>query len=131
MYRQIIQLIRDRPNCRLILLEIPVYSIVEWNKYKRHDKPNSFKKQDDLLIGQVIALNEKIRWLNSELNSRTASPIFSTDISHIRANSRSQKTTIRDNYNFSLYKDGINPSEVLAKVWLKKITQVIQSDCWE
>ena len=131
IYRQIIQLIRDRPNCRLTFLEIPVYSIVEWNKYKRHDKPNSFKKQDDLLIGQVIALNEKIRGLNSELSSRAASPIFSTDISHIQTNSRSHKTTIRDNYNFSLYKDGIHPTEVLAKVWLKKITQVVQSDCWE
>jgi hypothetical protein len=38
--------------------------------------------------------------------------------------------TVKTQYNFNLYADGIHPDNLLAKTWLKKITGQIQLNCW-
>jgi hypothetical protein len=37
--------------------------------------------------------------------------------------------TVKTQYNFNLYADGIHPDNLLAKTWLKKITGQIQLNC--
>ena len=106
-----------------------MFSIYEWNKYNGCPELCPYKKQDDQLIENLYQLNTQIRDLNQTLN--TVSPVFSVDISHNQSkNSKSKKTTPRDQYNFLLYRDGIHPPEQLAKVWLKKVALQIQDDCW-
>ena len=127
---KIIDLLKPYPACRVTFFEIPPYSIIDFNKSRHHTDPNSFKKQEEELLANITDLNNYIRQLNESLN--TFSPNFTADISHPhnKKTSKSKKTTLRDNYQFSLYKDGIHPDTDLAKVWLKKIAIHVQKDCW-
>ena len=132
VFHKYAELVKSKPECHITFLEIPTYSIYEWNKYRNHPNPAQFKKEDDQLITQVNKLNELIRDLNTEINTSQPSPVFSHDIFHNQEKTSKSKTyTIRQSYNFTLYKDGIHPSENLAKVWLKKIALTVQKDCWE
>ena len=131
-FHKFVDLLKDKPGCCITFLEIPTYSIFEWNKFRNHPNPAQFKKEDDQLITQVNKLNDLIRDLNKETTISQPSPVFSHDISHNQAKtSKSRTYTIRQSYNFTLYKDGIHPLENLAKVWLRKIAIVAQKDCWE
>ena len=130
-YDKFITLLAKYPNSHLSFLEIPIYSIVEWNKYQKHQQPSSFNPQDEILISQLEKLNCYIKELNTQL-ATNPSPMFSVDISHNQSkNSKSKKHLTRHNYNFTLYKDGIHPSTSLAKVWLRKISNLIIKDCWQ
>ena len=44
IFRKIIEITQKYSSCKLTFLEIPVYSIFEWNKYQRHPTPYSYKK---------------------------------------------------------------------------------------
>jgi Holliday junction resolvasome RuvABC ATP-dependent DNA helicase subunit len=86
-------------------------------------------KPDDTLIDQIHKLNSAIRSLNSELE--VFSPNFSVDLNHQKdKHSKSKKITIRDQYNFTLLKDGIHAVGNLEKAWLKKLASQVQDDCW-
>ena len=115
-YQKFIELFKPYPACKITFLEVPPYSILEFNKYRKHDNYVSFKKQDDQLLQIIVKINEHIRRINSTLN--TFSPNFGVDVSHHHtiATSKSKKITIRDQYFFDLYKDGIHPDSDLAKV---------------
>jgi hypothetical protein len=71
-------LVKQYPNCRVTFLEIPIFSIKEWNEHNKHKTPDQFKDQDLKLEEHVYNLNNKIRTTNVENNNH--SPIFSTDI---------------------------------------------------
>jgi hypothetical protein len=87
------------------------------------------KKTDDTLIDQIHKLNSAIRNLNSELE--VFSPNFSVDLNHHHdKHSKSKKITIKDQYNFTLLKDGIHAVGNLANVWLIKLASQVQDDCW-
>jgi lysophospholipase L1-like esterase len=59
------------------------------------------------------------------------SPNFANDISNLHEKTfKSKKITLRDNYQFDMYFDGIHPTTDLARVWLKKIALQIQKDRW-
>ena len=45
IFRKIIEITQKYSSCKLTFLEIPVYSIFEWNKYQGHPTPSSFKKK--------------------------------------------------------------------------------------
>jgi len=44
IFRKIIEITQKYSSCKLTFLEIPVYSIFEWNKYQGHPTPSSYKK---------------------------------------------------------------------------------------
>ncbi|CAG2184475.1 unnamed protein product [Mytilus edulis] len=48
------ELVKQYPNCRVTFLEIPVYSISEYNKNKDHKTPEIFKEQDKKTRGTNI-----------------------------------------------------------------------------
>ncbi|VDI52841.1 Hypothetical predicted protein [Mytilus galloprovincialis] len=126
------ELVKQYPKCRVTFLEIPVYSISEYNKNKDHKTPEIFKEQDTKLEAQIYKLNEKIRTLNKD--ELTYSPLFTTDIIHNSKtikNKRTRTSTTRKTFSFWLYADGIHPGPLLAKVWLMKITKHALINCWK
>lgn len=129
-FRKFIDLLNPYPACRITFLEIPPYSILEFNKTRKHEHYSSFKDQDNQLLQSISKVNEHIREINQSLN--TFSPNFGVDVSHHHtvATSKSKKLTLRDQYYFDLYEDGVHPKTELAQVWLKKISLQIQKDCW-
>ncbi|CAC5356064.1 unnamed protein product [Mytilus coruscus] len=111
------ELVKQYPGCRITFLEIPVYSISEYNKNKDHKTPENFKEQDKQLETQIYKLNEKIRNLNKD--ELTYSPLFTTDIIHNSKtikNKRTRSSTTRKTFSFWLYADGIHTGPLLAKV---------------
>ncbi|CAC5400428.1 unnamed protein product [Mytilus coruscus] len=129
-FQEIIELLKPYPACKITFLEIPPYSILDFNAYKKHDNPSTFKHQEEQLIKKVEELNSSIRYINSTLD--TFSQNFAVDISHHHQEktSKSKKLTIRDKYFFDLYRHGIHPKQTLSKVWLRKLANQLQKQCW-
>lgn len=132
-FQFIAQIISAYPQCRVTFLEIPIYSIRKWNYSHGHMNPIEFLQQDKILDIQVSSLNSSIKILNTSLNN--FSPDFSYDLyrtsrysTHTDKDKGLHKT--RKYLNTNLYKDGIHPTPLLAKVWLKKFTLRIIRDCW-
>lgn len=128
-FQEISKLLSGYTGCRTTFLEIPPYSIFEWNKQHKHTEPNKFLADDVALAKQIIEINNHIRYINSTLNVSTPSPSFTASVLHI-INSKNTHERARDKYNFQLYKDGIHPSPNLARVWLRKISHLVKRDCW-
>jgi hypothetical protein len=112
---------------KVTILEPHVYSIRKWNESKHHKDPETFEEQAD----QIYKLNGKVREINSRLE--THSPEFSSDIQTSKKHRCGKNRTLRTekSYNFTLYKDGIHPGDLLSKAWLKKIAEQSKKDCWE
>lgn len=128
-FKEISSLFTRYPGCKLTFLETPVYSIFDWNKQAGHKNPNEFLTKDDQLIEQVHILNEHIRTINTSLG--TSAPNFNLDLSHSKyKNSSNTVYRPRDQYNFTLYKDGIHPNRNLAGVWLRKLAIKVKDECW-
>lgn len=109
----------------LTLLEIPVYSIKEWNRYHGDPCPEVFSRKDKHLHTSLEKINKEIRKIN-ESNGKY-SPRFSCDLEC------SRKPEGRDRrlyYNFSLLKDGIHPKPLLASLWLRRIARLVRQDCY-
>lgn len=105
------------PSVKIIFLEIPPYSIREWNKAKGHPDADSFLSQDLALYERLSLVNDYIKEVNSRINKK--SPRFTLDLR------RTRKSKKRNNYKrvsitFSGYKDGIHPKPLLARCWLKE-----------
>ena len=87
---------------------------------KKHSNPDSFKDDDEALIGKIGNLNDEIDSINS-----TRSPPFSLDLlraSKVRRGWSQNRIQTKYAYNFKdLYKDGIHPIDTLAKLWLRKL----------
>ena len=126
--QNIIDTVAQYPSCKLTILEIPTYSIVQWNKKHHHKNPDNFKDQDNLLDQQVYTLNNYIRQLITTL--RTHSPIFTIDLQSHRKVKSGKHPENRKYYNFNLYTDGIHPGHTLARYWLRKISDQVKLDCW-
>lgn len=65
-----------------IFLEIPPYSIVEWNRTKGHSDPQIFKEKDKTLNETIGILNDYIRNVNSV--RLVSGPRFKLDLSKYR-----------------------------------------------
>lgn len=113
------------PTVKLVFIEIPPYSIVEWNRFKGHSDPDSFQSQEKSLRDRILFLNDYLHSVNAELGVR--SPSLRVDLLHYRKSRN--KETRRVSVNFSLYKDGIHPGKLLARVWFKKIVVAVVRDC--
>ncbi|CAC5358879.1 unnamed protein product [Mytilus coruscus] len=127
----IIELFNKYPKSKLTFLETPLYSIVEWNRNKRHPDITEFYEQNIELEEQIVQLNKQIKLINNRIGSY--SPKFSSDLAcntKYKKGLCHNKLTKRHHHNFNLYKDSIHPKKLLAVTWLKKITEEILKDCW-
>ena len=104
------------PSVQLYFIEIPPYSIVEWNKYKGHPTPLDYKAQDILLDHRIILVNEFIRQVNEVRGF--SSPRFRLNVTRYR---KAQGGSQRRSITFNLFKDGIHPGEILARCWMKNL----------
>lgn len=105
------------PSVIPVFLEIPAYSIGQWNKTKGHPNFSQFIEQDQELHKRIKKVNEHIISVNARLG--VSSPRFTSDLLKYRGGRKEKKTRIT--YNFKLYKDGIHPTPLLARCWLKRI----------
>ncbi|KAK3100171.1 hypothetical protein FSP39_015731 [Pinctada imbricata] len=130
-YKEIIKIVDKYPGSKITILEIPLYSIKCWNQNKGHKNPSAFEDQDTKLEQQILKLNTRIRTINASLGNH--SPSFTSDIYKTsKIKSGSERTSkLRKYYNFNLLADGIHPGKLVAKVWLKKISDQTKRDCWQ
>lgn len=129
-YKEIRTIVNKYPGCKITFLEIPLYSITENNKRKQQKDPSTFADQDIELQRQIRKLNEYIRSLNTETNCH--SPIFNTDliITSLVKQGKKRTPVKHSKINFKLLADGIHPDVLLARTWLKKISEQSKRDCW-
>ena len=129
LFKQFIDLVNQYPNCKLTFLEIPHYSIVRWNTTRGHRQPEVFATQDNTLHEQIEAINQVIHTLNREQGVR--SPLLTVHLRARKQVKRGKNKPTKDIINFNLLSDGIHPSPLLAKVWLKEIAMRISVDCYQ
>lgn len=119
-----ISIVKEFKKVKLVFLEIPPYSIVEWNRSRGHSDPESFLPQDKELTKIVDSINLHIRSVNNGLF--VYSPRFKLDVLKYR---KEKDKTQRVSFNFKLYLDGVHPSSMLARVWLKRLIENICVHC--
>ncbi len=112
-------------SASVVFLEIPPYSIQEWNNSRGHSDASSFIEEDRLLYERISYINDYIHQVNTTLGVR--SPRFKSDLLRYRKTKRANSK--RTSVNFSLYRDGIHPGEILARCWMKKIWTRMLTDC--
>ena len=108
----------------LTFLQVPYYSIQNWNCTKGHPDPKSFKDNDKFLTEQIDEANRFVKTLNSSVNSY--SPNLNADLSRSR---KRKKGKARYSWNFKLYKDGVHPDSKLARSWCTSVYRKIRKDC--
>lgn len=110
---------------KFLILECPYYSITIWNRHKGHANPEVCNDKTDELCRKLDLLNEGIREVNLQLSVR--SPKLSLDMITSRKSNKSH-TTNKVSYN--LLTDGVHPSPLLCKYWLKKLVlDVMLKEC--
>ena len=119
-----IQFVRKFSTVKLIFLEIPPYSITQWNSYKGHANPQIFHQDDKVLLRRICYLNEYLTEVNFQ--SGVQSPKFILDTLLYR---KKQGETRRSHVNYKLFKDGVHPSQLLARCWTKKLIAAVLKDC--
>lgn len=123
---KIVQLVNEKPDVRLTFLHIPYFSISIWNEVKGHSdaKNDTFKEDDRKLTEYIDSANVFIDNLNERFN--TYSPKLEQDL--VRSRKR-RNSYARYSYKFSLLRDGVHPTEILAKSWYTTILRQIYRDC--
>ena len=109
----------------VVFLEIPPYSITEWNRYKRHSNPERFKSADRMLYERISIVNDYIKQINEISN--VESPRFNTDLK--RARKASGDKHRRYSLCYNEYKDGIHMTLLLSRIWMKRIVLRTIKDC--
>ena len=114
-----------RKHFEVTFLEIPIFSITEWNRFKGDPVPEVFNNDDKDLRATLEKVNCEIREINR--GNGKYSPVFSCDLQRSRKGARQRE---RYYYDLSLYVDGIHPKPLLAKLWLRRIAVHIKRDCY-
>ena len=125
VYRDFHKLIAQYPTVELAFLEIPIYSIVCWNRTHGHKHSEVFVSDDLKLEHQINLVNRWIRETNLLL--RKHSPKFSCDIQNSRKSYRMRRSRFSYKFN-SYYLDGIHPCKQLSKLWLLRIASMFKND---
>lgn len=125
-FRRIYALVATYKTVELVFLEIPVYSIVCWNKYQGHKFSEQFQNDDLKLEEQINTVNSFIRETNLIL--RKHSPKFSCDLQNSRKCRQMRNSRFTYKFN-AFYLDGIHPTSLLSKLWLLRIVALIVVDC--
>jgi hypothetical protein len=123
-YNHIMDVLKPYPNCKITILDVPVYSIYTYNLKKKHKEPEKFNDQDAQLLDAISTLNTHSKEINERL--QTCSPNWSRDL---YSNTKHRSRT-RILYNLNLYEDGLHPKPLLPKVWFRKLAQHIKGYCW-
>jgi len=113
------------PSVKIVFLEIPPYSIQEWNKSRGHLNPQECIQQDLILYERISILNEYIRCINS--TAGVSSPRYKLDL--LRYRKPKGETNQRVSLNFRFYRDGIHPDYYLARCWMKRLVARVFCDC--
>lgn len=118
----------DQQQVKLVFLRLPVYSISEYNKYHGFTGNfDTFKQDDRRLVEQIEEVNFFIEDINRLLHAY--SPKFSQDLQKTRSCVKRGRHTSYS-CDFSLMRDGIHPIDLLAKLWLIRLTRLIHKDCY-
>ncbi|MEW8545299.1 MAG: hypothetical protein AB2693_17390 [Candidatus Thiodiazotropha sp.] len=123
-YEQLVSFAQEK-NFEITFLEIPIYSIKEWNRYHGDPCPELFRDQDNKLHNSLKIINDEIERINFTLGKQ--SPKFSLDLERSRKPSGKSE---RKYYNFLLLKDGIHPNPLLSRLWLRRIVALIRQECY-
>lgn len=124
-----IQNTRKKHKPAVTLLEIPNYSISEFNKSRGHPNPQIYYEEDLRLSKQIEKVNNTIRQINS--GNLRHSPKFSLDLTRPTKGRKCQYAKARSHYNFKhVYIDGEHPNPLLAKLWYQRIGRQIVNDCF-
>ena len=70
-FHRAINIVEKYPTAEIKFIDCPILSIVKYNTYKRHNKPEIFKVDDFSVTRQVIQLNARITHLNNSLFKNT------------------------------------------------------------
>ena len=123
-FRDIYTFLRGFPTVEPVLLELPPYSISEYNRHKGRED-TKYRDDDKILHEHIRIVNTFVRETN--LIYRRESPRFSLDIENCR---RDRYKKPRYTFRFStFYYDGIHPISELARLWLLRICQKVSQDC--
>lgn len=115
-------------NVQVLLLELPPYSIYQYNTRSRGSNPvevETLKSLDKTLFGQIEEINSYIRELNKE--DGFVSPSFKNDVMN---NRKSNNRKSAKSFNYKLMKDGIHPDELLSRAWMRRILTQIYLNCY-
>lgn len=114
----------ENSDAKITFLNVPYYSIGEWNKKKGYGDTELFKYHDIALRDAIDSINEYIDSINVDAHS----PKFNADIIKTR---KGKGKRIRYTVNHSLLTDGVHPGALLAKVWMKNILRSIYRECYQ
>lgn len=109
------------PTVSFTFLEIPPYSIKLWNQNKGHKHPAEFDLQDSILARRITILNSYLQQVNQIAG--VSSIRFNLDLLKYSRAKRPPSIC------FNLFKDGIHPSPILARCWMKRLLLKIFEDC--
>lgn len=112
---------------KIIFLVLPLYSILTYNIYNEYEGDLTKFVEDDIILKQQIdEVNHYIEESNRLFHA--ISPKFSEDL--LKSKRRSPFSHTKHKYDFSLYRDGIHPVNILAKLWLVRITKLVKLHCY-
>jgi len=108
---------------RVVFLEVPPYSILKWNIHRGHRSPQDFIVQDKILSHRIALLNDYIRQIN--FANQVVSPSFRRPVLRSHTSKRGRWYTT----NYGLYSDGVHPSPILARYWLRSVLTAMKTYC--
>ena len=115
-YKNLVQFLRSQ-GCKVIVLELPYYSIKIWNSKKTKSNTDTYTEEDKILRTQIDHVNEQILKLNDENLVRT--PILNKDLVKYRSGGKNRKTS--HYINWAHLPDGIHPAPLISRIWLLKL----------
>ena len=99
---------QEHPGCKITILEIPLYSIVNWNQSLRHKDPSTFSDQDKQLQEHIDQLSGDIKQINKDLKVYSPSflQIYNVIVRLRKRNTQKRETTITLFYIVTEYIQG-------------------------
>ena len=121
-FKIFVNFVSQFPTVKIVFLDIPFYSIQEYNKYLGNRNCDAFKSSDLELTNRITLCNECIKLVNETTGA--ISPKFKNDLLNFRKGRKA-----RSSLSFSLYKDGLHPNKELAYCWMKKVVSLVFIYC--
>ena len=119
-YERLIEETSKYGNIQLIFLEIPPISVSNYNYL--HGGKEDYTDIDVKVEQQVQLHNQMVKELN--YLRHVASPKFTEDL---RTSRKKKGSSTQYFYDFKVYTDGVHPRQTLAKKWLCKIIDKINT----
>ena len=110
------------PETRVLFIKVPMYSIVTWNKQRKHPNPEIFQTSQQQLEIAITELNSLIKSLNEPVKV----PCISQDMYFFIKKKKNQPQT--RNINFDMLLDGVHPKKTISTLWLARLKQFIDRE---